>query len=256
MQSKKNNRRPRARPRKRKTGKSTAQGIVTVRPAAFAQPLPRRLRTSFWCEADYKIPIATASLTSGAVLLNYLNLPFRVSGSSAFPSYTFLGPATETTLQPTGYTQLANAGLYNALKIRRSTIQLRWSGSTTGNNVVVTVVPALNITSIPDIYTARTLPFARQCTFSVSKPNTNVNRDGFFSYGIDPYTVYGTNPSEEKADLDVLVAGDASTPSLLYLWNIFVQTNDLDVTSTSAALFQVRLRWDVELYSLQDMAHT
>lgn len=229
---------------------------MTVRPAAFAQPLPQRLRTSFWCEADYKIPIATASLTSGAVLLNSLYLPFRVASASAFPAYTFLGPGTETTLQPTGFTQLANAGLYNSVKVRRSTIQLRWSGSITGNNVVVTVVPALNTLSIPDIYTARTLPYARQCSFSASKPNTNTNRDGFFTYSVDPYVIYGADRAEQKADLDVLTAGDNVPPLVVQLWNVFVQTDDLDVTSTSAALLQVRMRWDVELYSLQDMAHT
>jgi len=246
--------RPRRRPGKRST--AISQRTLVYRPGVYGQPLPQRFQTSFWCEADYKIPIATASVTSGAVSMNLLDNPFYPGGSSAFPSYTFLGPATEATLQPTGYSQLAGVsgpGLYNTMKIRRATIKIRWNGSNSGNNVVLTVVPTINTASYANVYSARTAPFARQATFSVSKPNAGVDKEGWFTYTVDPYRIIGLDRAEEKADTFLLVPSAATTASYGLQWFVVLQSNDLDVSSTTASLFQVRLHWDVELYQLQQM---
>jgi hypothetical protein len=245
-------------PAKRRGQRNNAisQRIISFNPGLYGQPLPQRFRTALWCEGDYKIPIATASTTSGVLSMNLLNLPFYPGGSSAFPSYTFLGPATEATLQPTGYSQLAGVtgpGLYNTLKIRRATIKIRWNGSNSGNNVVLTVVPSLNTNTFASVYSARTAPFARQATFSVSKPNTGVDRDGWFTYTVDPYRIIGLDRIEEKADTFLLVPSAAVTSSYGLQWFVILQSNDLDVSSTTASLFQVRLHWDVEFYQLNQM---
>lgn len=218
-------------------------------------PIPERIRTSFTCEADYKIAVSTASTTSGAVKLNSPWLPFRPGGNSAFGSYTFLGPATESTLLCTGWSQLANANLYLFNKVVRSTIKIRMSGANSANNVTLTVVPALDVASFASIYTVRAAPLARQATFSVSKPNTGVGRDGWFSYSIDPYVLTSATRAEAKGDISL--AGSYNLDPLTVLWwHVYVQTNDLDVSSTTASLLQVRVKYDVELYQLTQMSVT
>lgn len=207
------------------------------------------------CEADYKIPIAAASITSGAVKLNSPWLPFRPGGSSAFGSYTFLGPATESTLLPTGWSQLANSNLYRYVKVTRSTIRIRMGGANSGNNTVLTVIPTLDVTSFATIYTARAAPLAKQATFSVSKPNTGVGAGGWFTYSVDPYVLIAATRAEAKGDLSV--TGEFNNDPLEVLWwFIYLQTNDLDVTATSASLFQIRVSYDVELFGLTQMSVT
>ncbi len=218
-------------------------------------PIPERLRTTFYCEADYKIPIATASTTSGAVKLNSPWLPFRPGGSTAFSSYTFQGPATESTLLPTGWSQLATSNLYASVKVLRSTIKIRWNGSNSGNNVVLTVIPALNVASFSDVYNARAAPLARQATFSVSKPNTGVDRAGWFTYSIDPYLLTAATRAEEKGDLSLSGTFDLD-PIVTLWWFVYLQSNDLDVSSTTASLFQVKVIYDVELFQITQMSVT
>jgi hypothetical protein len=229
---------------------------MVFRPGVFQQPLPRLYETSFWCEADYKIPIATASLTGGTVKLNSTWLPFRPGGSSAFPSYTFLGPASESTLQPTGYSTLVAGNLYSQYKVLRSSIQIRWSGSNSGNNVTCTLVPASNVASIASIYQARTMPYAKQATFAVSKPNTGVNGGGWLTHSVDPQTVIGFTPLESKADVFSNVGGVSGDPPITMWWWIFFQSNDLDVSATTASLLQIRLHQRVQLMSLTAMPQT
>ncbi len=246
-------------PRKSTQGRSGRKGgiqgdVVVYRPSLYAQPLPRRYRVTFNCEADYKIPIATAAITLGSVKANSLFAPFRPGGSSAFPSFTFLGPATETSLRPTGLTDIVQSNLYGLIKVLRSRIAVRWAGSNSGNNVLCTLVPTLN-TQVPStVYQARTCPFARQCSFSVSKPNTGANRDGWLVQSINPMTIYGLNALEFKADIQANVSTGGADPAIQIWWNVFLQSNDEDVSATTASTLQVRLSWDVELFALANMA--
>jgi hypothetical protein len=219
-------------------------------------PIPERIRTKFYCEADYKIAIATASTTSGAVKLNSPWLPFRPGGSSAFSSYTFLGPATESTLLCTGWSQLASANLFQYFKVIRATIKIKLSGANSGNNAVLTVVPAFDIASFSNIYTVRAAPLARQASFSVSKPNIGVGADGWFVYSMDPYQLYSATQLEAKADLTSGGGLYNSDPLVNLWWHIYLQSNDLDVTATSASLFQVKVMYDVELFGLTQMSTT
>jgi hypothetical protein len=250
--------------RKNKTNKTKARkrkGKQRVTPGAQVikhtpnLPIPERIRTRFYCEADYKIPVSTASITSGAVKLNSPWLPFRPGGSSAFSSYTFLGPATESTLLCTGWSQLTNANLYLFNKVVRATIKIRIGGANSANNVTLTVVPAFDIASFSSIYTVRAAPLARQATFSVSKPNTGVGRDGWFTYSFDPYMLNAATKAEAKGDISL--AGSYNLdPILVNWWHIYIQTNDLDVTATTASLVQVKVEYDVELYGLTQMSVT
>jgi len=238
-------------------GKFVAHGAVQqIISGSPMLPLPQALRLQFTCEADYKIPIATASITSGAVKLNSPWLPFRPGGSSAFGSFTFQGPATELTLLPTGWSNLATATLYQSVKVLRSTIQLRWNGSNSGNNVVATVFPHYNSFTPADVYVARTLPYAKQATFSVSKPNTGVDSEGWMTLTCDPYVFIGLNRPEAKADLFIQNATFDTDPNTVLWWHVYLQSNDLDVSSTTASLFQVRVRYDVELFQMSAMSVT
>lgn len=228
--------------------------VITYHPTLYAQPLPRRFRVDFWCEADYKIPIAAAALVIGSVKCNSLYQPFRPGGSTAFPGYTFLGPATETSLRPTGFTNLVQSNLYGLVKVLRSRIHVRWNGSNSGNNVMCVIAPTLN-TQVPvNIYQARTVPFAKEGSFSVSKPNVGADKNGWISHEINPMTIYGLNSQEFKADIQANVSTGGGDPAILTYWNVFLQSNDEDVTSTTASTLQVRLEWFVELFALANMA--
>jgi len=219
-------------------------------------PIPERLRTKFYCEADYKIAIATASTTSGAVKLNSPWLPFRPGGSSAFGSYTFLGPATESTLLCTGWSQLATANLYQYFKVVRATIKIRLSGANSANNATLTVVPAFDVASFASIYTVRAAPLARQASFSVSKPNIGVGRDGWFTYSVNPYVLLAATRLEAKADLTSGSGLYNADPLVNLWWHVYLQSNDLDVTTTTASLLQVKVMYDVELYGLTQVSTT
>jgi len=146
--------------------------------------------------------------------------------------------------------------MYRLGKVRRASIQLRWSGVNSGNNVLIGVVPTLDITSISSIYVARTSPFYKEGAFSVSKPDVNVDRSGWLSHSIDPMNLFGGDRLESKADSFNTVFGFNSTGVVNFNWQVFVQTNDLDVTSTSANLFQVRVMYETEVFNLGLLPNT
>lgn len=227
---------------------------IVFHPARFQQPIPRVLQTEFYCEAEYKIPIATASVTQGSVKLNSLFAPFRPGGSSAFPSFTFVGPATESSLRPTGFTDLTSGNLYQSIKTLRSDIAVRWNGSNSGNNCMAVLVPTLNTNLPSSIFQARTLPFMKEGTFSVSKPNTNCDPSGWLRHSCNPMEVYGLTPLEFKADATANVSTPTTDSALDLWWTLFLQTNDEDVTSTSASTLQVRLHWIVQMFQMESMA--
>jgi hypothetical protein len=228
---------------------------VSYTPGLFQQPLPRSFRTRFVIEGDYKVPIATASITTGSVKLNSLWVPFRPGGSSAFPSFTFVGPATESTVQPTGKSNLMSSGLYSNGKVISSKFCLRWSGSNSGNNVTCVVVPSLNVSAPTTVYQARTYPFARQCSFSVSKPNTGCGRDGWFRYSVRQRDILGITPLEGKADWSFTTFTPSSDPDVTLWWNVWFQSNDQDVSGVTASTVQVRVEYVVELFSLISMSN-
>lgn len=244
---------------KRKKGKRGAgaapkkEGPFTVvfHPSRFREPLPRRLVTEFWCEADYKIPIASSSIQVGSVKLNSVWLPFRPGGSSAFSTMTYLGPGAETTLQPTGYSTLFSPSLYGNYKVRRSTISVRWNGSNSGNNVVAVIVPTFNTTSVSSVYQLRTMPYAKEGSFSVSKPNLGTTRSGWLTSSINPDTYFGFDRLESKADIIGNTGVEGADPNTTMWWQVYLQSNDLDVSSTTASLFQVRMHWLVECMGLE-----
>lgn len=223
---------------------------VTVRytPTRNLNPYPEIFETTVYTEADYKIPIATASLTTGLVKLNSVWLPFRPGGSSAFPSFTFLGPATESTLMPTGITRLLGpSAAYSSSQVLSSRLSMKWSGASTANNVLCVMVPDLNTASIADVYHARTSPFAKQGTFSVSKFNENTGRDGYLSHEVSPYEILAFNKQQSEADFEADAALANNDPAITQWWWIYVQTADQDVTSSTAATLQVRLQQRVRL---------
>jgi len=227
---------------------------IVFHPGRFQQPVPRVFRTEFYCEAEYKIPISTATITQGSVKANSLFAPFRPGGSSAFPSFTFVGPATETSLRPTGFTDLTQGNLYQSIKTIRSDIAVRWNGSNSGNNCMAVLVPSLDTNLPTSIFQARTMPFMKEGTFSVSKPNTNCDKAGWLRHSVNPMTVYGLTPLEFKADVTANVTTPTTDAAIGVWWTLILQTNDEDVTSTSASTLQVRLHWIVEMYQMESMA--
>jgi hypothetical protein len=241
----------RKRVQKRRKGGVRGQGpyFLSFHPKGFELPIPRRFQTSFVVEADYKVPIATASLWNGAVKLNSLWLPFRPGGATAFSAATFLGPATEATLLPTGFSQICTNSLYNNIKTLKSTISVRLQPTTGSGATSCVVFPQFNTLSVSDIYHARTLPYSKQAIFNSLKANVGTNRSGWLTNSIDPEQYIGYDHLEGKADIIANVSGVTADPSVTMWWGIFFQTSDLDVTATVNTLLQIRVKYDVELYA-------
>ncbi len=230
--------------------------MLTFHPNSYNLPIPRRFRTTFVCEADFQIPMATAAVSSGVVCINDLRLPFYYGGSAGFPSYTFLGPGSGVnSLRPTGFSTICTANLYSYYKILRSRLMVRWNGATIGDSVSCVVLPIVDIISPTDIYTARTFPYAKQCTFSTAKGNTNTNRDGWLVCSINPRNLSGFTPTEWAADWADFTGTAVTPPSIQFVWKVFLATNDAGVTAGDNSI-QFRLISDVELFSIQKMPLT
>ncbi len=225
-------------------------------PRLYQQPVPPRFITSFYCEADYKIPIATASITNGAVKLNSPWLPFRPGAASAFASANFLGPASETTLLPTGWSTLCSNNLYAAGKCIRSTIWVRINPTTGSGATSCVVFPQFNTLSVSSIYQARTLPYTKQCVFNSIKNNVGTGPGGWLRHSISPAAYIGYSPIEAKADIQANVFQYNADCPLSLWWGVWFQTVDLDVTATVNSLLQVRVKYDVELYAPDSMPVT
>jgi len=149
---------------------------------------------------------------------------------------------------PTGITRLLGASAaYSSSQVLASRLAVKWSGASTANNVLCVLVPDFNTASISDVYHARTSPFAKQGTFSVSKMNENTGRDGYLTHEVSPYEVLAFNKAQAKADYEADAALYNNDPNLTLWWFIFIQTADQDVTSSTAATLQVRLTQRVRL---------
>lgn len=149
-----------------------------------------------------------------------------------------------------------SANLYQFYKVVRATIRIRLSGANSANNATLTVVPSYDVASFSNIYAVRSAPLARQAQFSVSKPNVGVSRDGWFTYSIDPYLLYSATKIEAKADLTSGSGFYNADPLVNLWWHIYLQSNDLDVTTTTASLLQVKVMYDCECYGLTQMSST
>lgn len=214
-------------------------------------PLPDLFTTEFWCEGDYKVPVSTASQYGGSVKANTMRLPFRPGGSSAFPALTFLGPGSESTLQPTGYSVLLNANAYQSFRVLWSEIRVRISGANSSNNVAMVILPVDSASSTPaDIYHARTQRYAKAATFNVSKLNEGCDREGYLTIRLTGEQLLGITRAEQKGDYTSIVSSYNLDPLVNTNWIMLAQTTDLDVTGTTASILQVRLRWRVELLNL------
>ena len=117
-------------------------------------------------------------------------------------------------------------------------------------------MPAFDVASFSNIYTVRAAPLARQASFSVSKPNIGVGRDGWFTYSINPYVLYSATKSEAKGDITSGGGTYNADPLVNVWWHVYLQSNDLDVTTTTASLLQVKVMYDVELFGLTQMSTT
>lgn len=222
--------------------------LLVWHPGKSLSPYPQRFQTKFYLEGEYKVAIATASLTKGGVPACYPTNCLYPGGSSAFPSYTFLGPATEATLNPAGFSGLCNANLYQFGELLKSTIRVRLMPTTAANSCACTIMPGVG--SAPsDIYTARLQPFAKNGSFNANKPNQNQDRQGWMSHSMTPQQFAGLSRLEAKADFASLSFAYNQAPSFGFSWYVYLQTETGDVTATTASLFQVRMEWDVVLFN-------
>jgi hypothetical protein len=200
-------------------------------------------------EADMKVAAASATITSGYCWGNLLDRPFYNQGGSVatFASYTHLGPATAATLQCTGATSLMNSSLFQWYKITRSTIKVRLDPGPANADIEVVVLPSISATVPSTIYTARTQKYVKTAKFSSTGNSQGVSKNGFLTNQISSAQALGFSKLEVKADLssDVGQFG-AVVPGAGYIWQVWLQTCDANVT-VGAALLRVRLEYDVEL---------
>jgi hypothetical protein len=198
-------------------------------------------------EADYKVAAASATITNGYCWGNYLDRPFyNVGTSAATLPYTHLGPATAATLQFTGSTSLFNSSLYQWYKVLRSTLQVRLDPGPANADIEVIVLPSISSTAPSTIYTARTQKYARSAKFSSTGNAQGVSSDGFLTTSITSANALGFSSNEMKNDIFAEIGQFGVTfPAAGYVWQIWLQTCDANVT-VGAALLRVRVMVDVE----------
>jgi hypothetical protein len=222
------------------------QQLVTYVPRNTLNPFPQRYRTRFYVESAWAVPIAVAATFDGIVGFNDLTHPFN----SAFSALTYLGPATAATLEPTGLTTLLNANMYQSYKVFNSTIGLKFSSTTSSNNMLCTIVPSTSSSLTTDIYVQRTQPLARNGCFNASKPDEGCNQQGYLVNSRTVAQVLGLSQLQFDADDSLLVAGVGGGPASTIYWYIFFQAIDQDVSSATKSILQVRVSYDVELWNL------
>jgi hypothetical protein len=242
--------RRKARSNARKASMEATTRMLVYRPGPNRMPFPPRFRTIMYCEADYSVPIATGPLYSGYFLLNWPTLPFHPGGSSAFPSLTFLGPATEATLQPTGYTLFANlVDFYNNFKVYFTEVSVKQSAASSDNNVDCVIVPSSSVSTPSDIYLARTQPFAKVGSFNTGRPNEGCDKDGFLKARFNVAELLGLTKIEAKADTYLSASNITSSPTAILYSHVFFQTCSLDVTANSKCLVRLRLKYEIEFWN-------
>lgn len=214
----------------------------------YAAPFPECFKTRFWLEGDYKVSAATASSTGGVLAANNLTNPLWPGGASAFPSFTYLGPATEATLQPTGYSNLAGSTFYLYYKVTACRVRVNWQQGIAQSDVFCTIVPTLDNTKPSSQYIARTQPMAKSGTFSSGKANAGAVKGGWLSHSVTPARVLGYTREQARLDIGNFNTTVSTGPFLGFAWKFFFQTTDESVT-TGIATFRIRLEWDVELRS-------
>jgi hypothetical protein len=229
--------------------KTTRHDLLTYMPRGTSMPFAPRYRTRMFLEAEYKIPTSTASITTGYIKLNSLTFPLWPGGSTAFPSFTYLGPLTEASLSPTGFQTLCSTTLYRDYRVINAEIRLKISGATTSNNCYVTILPSANSAAPIDIYRARTQPLVRNAFFNASKENEGTDRQGFLVNRRSIAQIQGVPEGAIQFDSDYQAAVTLD-PTQLLGWYIYVQNVDSDVSGTTASTVQVRLAWDVEFFGI------
>ncbi len=215
-------------------------------PQLGSTPFPPRLVTRMTCESDYKIAAASATITSGYAYGNTLFTPFfNVNGSAATLPYTFLGPATAATLQPTGATSLLNSNLYSDYKVTRSRIRIMLMPGPACANCEVTVAPSIATNQPSTVYIAKTAPYAKTAVFT----STGGPANRALNVQVSPAQFFGLSRLQGRADdaeLTQTFTSSLQTPLLAFVWTIYLQTCDGNQT-VAASLLRVRLEWDVEL---------
>jgi len=221
--------------------------VVVYRPRGYELPLPQRYITCLYVEADYKLPTATSGPWVGQVAADAPHLPFRWGGSSSFSSLTFIGPKTEATLEPTGFSTL-NA-IYANWKCTSSQFKIKVESGSSLNNFTCTVVPTTTPSSGLTMYEARTMPNAKSASFYVSKRNEGCGADGFLTHNWNAVTAGGLTAAEVKGDTFELVSGSSFGVGFGIAYKVFLMTSTLDVTGSYDSLVRIRVRYDVELWN-------
>lgn len=219
--------------------------IVYRPPTTYHAPMPPRFRTRLYCESDWKVAAASATITNGYVYGGQIFTPFYNNNTTTNTlPYTFLGPATAATLQCTGATSLLNSALYLWYKVLRSTITVRLDPGPASNDFEVVVVPSISLTVPANIYSARTQPFAKSAKFSSTGSSTN----RYLTSSLATNVALGITEAELKGDLAQTtgVFNSSASPLLAWVWQIWLQTADANVT-VSASLLRVRVEYEVEL---------
>jgi len=249
MNSKKPNKKSKRNPQNRaSTYPETPQLVFRPSIRSGNMPFPARFKTSMTVESDWKVAAATSSITNGYCYASNLYLPFYNSGGAVNTlPYTFLGPATASTLQYAGASSLLNSTMYQWFKILRSTIQVRFDPGPANADVEVVIVPSVNSALPSNIYSARQQPYAKTGKFSSSGNAQGLGSDGYLSHQLTTGQALGFSREEVKYDIsDTLAIYGVGTPGAGFLWSIWLQTCDANVT-VGAGLLRVRMIADVEL---------
>lgn len=225
----------------RKRKYSASNKLVTYMPKGQL-PIPPRYRCKLACNAQFAID-SSAMVNDGAfqIVMNSVNLPYTVSGLGSTP-YVGFSPQTPITLQPTGYSQLANAITYNRFRVYASKIMMKFIPSALSDTIMVTLTPSSN--SLIPLTTGDALsqPYTRSKLFQA-------NQNGIIKSYLTQHKFVGTTKSAMEDDLSgQYISNFAGTPATPIYWVVNWNTVDGSDLATPVVV-DIQLDYYVELFA-------
>lgn len=203
-------------------------------------PFPNRYRCKFTTSITGQMPTATMMPQQFTATLNDAALPFFGGNwPNALPAIN--------TLNPTGFTALANPSLYQNVRVYGSKISVEFLPSALVDILQVCVTPSDSASVPATVATAMAQPYTKQHFMSSSKQNT-ARGNGISNY-ISVHKFIGVTASALQNDLSGnYISTYNGDPNMPLFWVVNLTTPN-NVATTSVIDFRCTIIHYVELFN-------
>lgn len=233
----------RAKGRKRLQHHKSTELVIYNNPRAI--PFPSRYRCRLETNIYGYIPASTSPGLAGVTYTCLLNQAFTpYNSTSLFPN----SAPSVGTVQPTGYSSLANANLYQKIRVLSSRIKVEFLPESLLDTIQVVVVPSVGAPG-RNVSDWLNQPFAKSGLMSASKDDHNSRRGGSeLVHSMTQHKLLGVAPRAIMDDLsnNYTHGYTATVPTKMY-WQVGWTTPDLGAT-TANIKYRIILEHYVEMY--------